>query len=237
MLRTIAFVDPRYNPRRPAARDAAAQSQLYITGAEEPEPVVAQQLMDEQGRVEKIAPPAVIADGTLLARMRGGDISAGEELVRRYYPTLIRYLQRLTASDTLAEELHQQTWLSVLEHLEKFEANSAGGGFKAWLFRIATNKANDHWRSAGREKAAKDGLRLVTDEALPAADHRLEATEQQHKLAAAIRQLPEIHRRVLLLRYYSGLKFIEIAQVIGCPLNTALGRMHKAMLKLRELMA
>jgi RNA polymerase sigma-70 factor (ECF subfamily) len=197
---------------------------------------VAQQVIDEKRRVDKIAPPVTVADEALLARMRGGDIAAGEELVRRHYPPLIRYLQRLTASEALAEELHQQTWLSVLEHLDKFEA-SGGGGFKAWLFRIATNKANDHWRSAGREKAAKDGLRLVTDETLPAADHRLESTEQQRKLAAAIRQLPEIHRRVLLLRYYSGLKFIEIAQVVGCPLNTALGRMHKAMLKLRELMA
>jgi RNA polymerase sigma-70 factor (ECF subfamily) len=215
------------------------------TGAEEPEPVVGQQqVIEELRRGEKIAPPPapsppVIADETLLARMRGGDISAGEELVRRHYPPLIRYLQRLTASDALAEELHQQTWLSVLEHLDRFEASGGGrgGGFKAWLFRIATNKANDHWRSAGRERAAKDGLRLVTDETLPAADHRLEATEQERKLAAAIRQLPENHRRVVLLRYYSGLKFIEIAQIVGCPLNTALGRMHKAMLKLRELMA
>ena len=56
------------------------------------------------------------------------------------------------------------------------------------------------------------------------------------KLAGAIHQLPENQRQVLLLRYYSNLKFIEIAEVVGCPLNTALGRMHKAMLKLKELM-
>jgi RNA polymerase sigma-70 factor (ECF subfamily) len=42
---------------------------------------------------------------------------------------------------------------------------------------------------------------------------------------------------VLVLRYYSNLKFVEIAEMLGCPLNTALGRMHKAMLKLKELMA
>ncbi len=39
-----------------------------------------------------------------------------------------------------------------------------------------------------------------------------------------------------MLRYYSGMKFVEIAQMLGCPLNTALGRMHKAMIKLKQLM-
>ena len=58
----------------------------------------------------------------------------------------------------------------------------------------------------------------------------------QEKLKAAIDQLPEAQRQVLLLRYYSNLKFVEIAEMLGCPLNTALGRMHKAMLKLKQLM-
>jgi RNA polymerase sigma-70 factor (ECF subfamily) len=78
--------------------------------------------------------------------LRGGDMKAAEQLVRRYREALVRYLQRLCRSEQLAEELHQQTWLSVLEHIAKFDA-TAGGGFKAWLFRIATNKANDHWRA------------------------------------------------------------------------------------------
>ena len=136
----------------------------------------------------------------------------------------------------MAEELHQQTWLSVLEHREKFDSSSGGGGFKAWLFRIATNKANDHWRSRGRERAAKEGLKLVTEGEAPEAGHRLHGSEQETKLKRAIEQLPEPQRQVLVLRYYSNLKFVEIADMLGCPLNTALGRMHKAMLKLKELM-
>lgn len=180
---------------------------------------------------------AAAADDALLTRAKAGDVSAGEELVRRYHVPLRRYLLRLTGSDAVTEELHQQTWLSVLEHADRFNPRVIGGGFKAWLFRIATNKANDYWRSAGRERSAKDGLRLITDEQSPAADQRMESAEQERKLQAAITQLPEAQRQVLLLRYYSGLKFIEIAEVLGCPLNTALGRMHKAMLKLKELMS
>src|SRR5881394_2081021 len=120
-----------------------------------------------------IASPASPADEPLLRRLRAGETAAGEVLVRRYHQPLMRYLQRLTGSDHLAEELHQQTWLSVMDHLDRFDAKSSGGGFKAWLFRIATNKANDLWRSRGREKTAKEGLKLVTEEEGPEASFRM----------------------------------------------------------------
>src|SRR5689334_201648 len=165
--------------------------------------------------------PVVITDELLLQRLRDGEAQAGEELVRRHCQALMRYLYRLSGSEHLAEELHQQTWTSVLDHIDRFDAKSSSGGFKAWLFRIATNKANDHWRSAGREKAGKEGLRLVTEDQMPAAGYRLEATEQEQKLRHAIEQLPENQKQVVLLKYYSGLKFVEIAEMLGCPLNTA----------------
>lgn len=157
--------------------------------------------------------------------------------MKRYCESLMRYLHRLVGNENLAEELHQQTWLSVLDHIEKFDASSsAAGGFKAWLFRIATNKANDYWRSSGREVAAKRGMRLVTPDSAPDASQRLDVSEQGMKLRRAIALLPEPQRQVLMLRYYSNLKFVEIAEQLGCPLNTALGRMHKAMIKLKQLM-
>src|SRR4051794_30989676 len=151
---------------------------------------------------------AVDSDESLMERLRQGDAVAGDVLVKRYYPTLIRYLQRLVGNE-LAEELLQQTWLSVLDHADKFDPKTAGGGFKAWLFRIATNKANDHWRSRGREKAAKEGLKLLIDDELPHAGHRLEGTEQDQRLRRAIELLPEAQRQVLLLRYYGNMKFID----------------------------
>lgn len=175
-------------------------------------------------------------DEALVLRLREGDTRAGEALARRYAQPLLRYLHRLSGSEQSAEELHQQTWLSALEHLEKFDASGSPGGFKAWLFRIATNKATDLWRSRGREKSAQEGLRRVTSLEGPDAADRPQTDEQVARLRRAVDQLPEAQREVLLLRYYSEMKFVEIAALLGCPLNTALGRMHKAMLKLKDLM-
>jgi RNA polymerase sigma-70 factor, ECF subfamily len=181
-------------------------------------------------------PSAQVSDEALVDRLRSGQATAGEELVGRHGRPLLRYLQKLVGSDQLAEELHQQTWLSVLDHLDRFDSAAGGGGFKAWLYRIATNKANDHWRFRSREKSAREGLKLASELEGPDASLRLEGAEQVGKLRQAIEKLPANQKQVLLLRYYSGLKFVEIAQTLGCPLNTALGRMHKAMIKLKELM-
>ena len=190
--------------------------------------------MDARVPPEETTP---VSDESLVRRLLAGDEWAGEDLARRHCSSLLRYLQRLVRSEQIAEELHQQTWTSVLESLEKFDLTSSSGGFKAWLYRIATNKAHDHWRSQGREKKVKAGLRLITDELAPDASHRMEGAEAEKKLRAAIELLPDNQKEILLLRYYANLRFVEIAQMLGCPLNTALGRMHKAMIRLRQLLA
>lgn len=184
----------------------------------------------------EVQAPAAVSDETLVDRLRAGQTQAGEELVTRHCRPLIKYLQKLVGNDQMAEELHQQTWLSVLDHLDHFDSAAGGGGFKAWLYRIATNKANDHWRFRSRERAAREGMRLVSDQVGSDASLPLESAEQADQLRRAIEKLPENQKQVLLLRYYSGLKFVDIARTLGCPLNTALGRMHKAMQKLKELM-
>jgi RNA polymerase sigma-70 factor (ECF subfamily) len=177
-----------------------------------------------------------VSDEELVQRMREGEAAAAETLCRRYHQALFRYLQRIGGNEHIAEELHQQTWVSVLEHLDRFDPSSSPGGFKAWLFRIATNKGNDLWRSRGREKATKESLKRIVDQTSPEASAPMEGGEQVERLRREIERLPEPQRKVLMLRYYSGMKFVEIAQILGCPLNTALGRMHKAILKLRSAM-
>jgi len=180
--------------------------------------------------------PSLSSDELLVARLRSGDAAAGETLVDRHCEALLRYLQKLTRSRHAAEELHQQTWTSVLDHLDRFNA-SVSGGFKAWLFRIATNKVNDYWRSRGREIVVMEGLRLVRDTESVDPSARIDMDEQVGQLKQAIEQLPVNQKQVVMMRYYGDMKFVEIAQALGCPLNTALGRMHKAMLRLKQAMS
>lgn len=179
---------------------------------------------------------SVVSDEMLAAHLQRGDAVAGDQLVRRYAKPLLGYLTRLTGNGQLAEEVHQQTWLSALEHMDRYDAGSGAGSFKAWLFRIATNKATDVWRSRARQRKVEDGLRLMADETEPDASSQLEASEVQSKVQQAIDMLPEAQKQVVLMRYYAKMKFTEIAQTLGCPLNTALGRMHKATLKLQEML-
>jgi RNA polymerase sigma-70 factor, ECF subfamily len=179
--------------------------------------------------------PADVSDESLLAGLRHGDVSAGEALVGRYYAPLMRYLQRM-AGPRAAEDLHQQTWLSILSHLDRFVVSTKGGSFRGWLFRIATNKTKDHWRSLSREKSAKEGLKRTIDGETPWAGHAADGAEQQEKLRRALEQLPQTQREVLLLRYYSNMKFVDIAAILGCPVNTALTRAHKGLIKLRQSM-
>lgn len=233
MVRSFARTHARALKARTRANESAVKSSMS-----KPAPLFGPAAVRASDRGTRVAPPTAAAppDEALVRQLKAGDAVAGAELVQRYEGLLMGYLRRLAGSDHLAEELHQATWLSVLEHLEKFDAaGSAVGGFKAWLFRIATNKANDWWRRNGRERAAQQDLRLAgAEEHEP--PNPTDVREQVAKLESAIAKLPEAQREVLLLRYYSGLKFVEIAATLGCPLNTALGRMHKAMNKLKRLM-
>lgn len=176
-----------------------------------------------------------VDDTVLVRQLQDGDPRAAEQLVERYVRPLGGYLRRLSGSDAVAEELFQQTWLSVLEHINRFDPNAEHANFKAWLFRIASNKAFDRHRRTKRDRKAFDTLRLTHAEASTAeAEGGLVRGEDAVRVRAAVEQLPEAQRQVVLLRYYGGLKFVEIAEMLGCPLNTALGRMHKAIKKLRS---
>jgi RNA polymerase sigma-70 factor (ECF subfamily) len=175
------------------------------------------------------------SDESLVLRLRAGDVAAGEALVARHYLPLMRYLQRI-AGPRAAEDLHQQTWVSVLAHVDRFVAAPDTSSFRGWLFRIASNKTKDHWRSARREKAAKEGVSRIVEIESPWAGSRADGAEQQDKLRRAIEQLPQAQRDVLMMRYYGNFKFVEIAEILGCPVNTALTRAHKGLIRLREAM-
>jgi RNA polymerase sigma factor (sigma-70 family) len=175
------------------------------------------------------------SDEELMAALVAGDTAALELLVQRHHHLLLGYLYRFLGGDrTLAEDLVQETFLRVIQHMHQ----SLPRSFKAWLYAIATNLARDHHKSAARNHVtpcAEQVLLLMQDPAPGPEDVAL-ATEQEYLLLAALSQISEDYRATLLLRYYNGLRLHEIADTLHIPLGTVKSRLSTGLRQMREVL-
>lgn len=158
-----------------------------------------------------------------------GDRSALARLYDALSGGLYGFLLGMAGQPALAEDLLQQTFLIAIERLPRRKK----GNVRAWLYTIAHNLAIDAIRA--RRRVTVSVLPDDPDPA-PSPTHRLEAGELVEQLHAEVARLPDSQREVLLLRYHGGLSFKQIAELLGCPLNTALTRAHYGLRKLREAM-
>lgn len=177
----------------------------------------------------------------LLRRAQRSEPAALATLVERYSPRVFGLLMRLTGARDVAEDLMQETFLRMVRTLDRYEHV---GKFESWLFRIAANLARDRARQRGRRGAMTsldanwedgDARAAATADRVDAnPQDRLEQQEDADRLVAALGQLSESEREVLLLRHYSDLSFREIADMLKIPLGTALARAHRGLKHLRE---
>ena len=177
----------------------------------------------------------------LLAQCRAGDKSAWDALVDAYWQRLYGFAWQSTKNRDLAHDLVQETFLRVVQKLERYDHRDK---FDAWLFRILVNLIRDHSRSRVRRPVRStvidtstgaemtDDMAARTGQPSDPIDHQ----EEVQSLYAALEQLPEIDRQVLLLRHYGEMPFKDIAKMLHCPLGTVLARAHRALGKLRITM-
>jgi RNA polymerase sigma-70 factor (ECF subfamily) len=167
-----------------------------------------------------------------------GNPAAIDRLVSKYGRSLLGYLRATTRNAHDAEEVFQDTWLKAMRKIAYFK----GGSFKAWLTTIARNCVIDRARKS-RPTASLDreldeeGTRVVDlmeDEAAPKPEAGMGAAERSARIREAVGALPEALKEVFLLRVEQEMPFAEIASMLGIPLNTALGRMHYAVTRLRK---
>lgn len=180
-------------------------------------------------------------DTAALQAYLSGNLNALDDLIRRYRTPLYGYALSMSGHPAEADDIFQETWLRVIRHAGRFRR----GTFQGWMMRIAHNVAVDRFRrrrpTASLDKAtdAQGGetlLNLIADPQ-PDAAQQLESTDQQTRIWRAIDQLPVEQREVFVLRTQSELPFKTIAAIQGVPLNTALGRMHYAVQRLRQRLA
>lgn len=180
------------------------------------------------------------SDDTLVERIReGGDMRAAEMLLQRYQTEVFGFLMTMLRKQHDAEDVLQESFTRALKGLSNYRES---GQFRAWLYRIARNEAVSLVRKRRRFVSLEPTIgadsveREAVDESVPSPDARILAEERAGRFREALAQLPPEEREVATLRLDRELSFKEIATVVGCPLNTALGRMHNAKRRLRDLL-
>ena len=173
-------------------------------------------------------------DAELVRRAVDGDDGAFEALVLRYETPLRKLVYGYVLDWQAAEDVAQDAFLLAYRKLGSLGEAAA---FKSWLYRIAINRAHDKLRRSARRGRRLD--RNVRDEALaelPAAgaESAVEARLLRRSLVRALARLPKEQRTAVVLKDVAGMKYVEIAELLGCPIGTAQIRVHRGRQKLRR---
>src|SRR5690606_29678666 len=146
-------------------------------------------------------------------------------------PMLVRLVSRHLRSEELAREVVQQTFFQLHAARHDFRSDAK---LRPWVFTIAMNLVREHYRRASRRKE------LALDEARLVARERerppLEGRERASLLHAAMAQLPENQREVVVLHFFEERPFAEVAQIVGSTEGAVRVRAHRAYKRLKELL-
>ncbi len=187
-------------------------------------------------------PIELAADSTdeLMSKVRRGDLSAYQELIRRYQKKVFRVISGYHRDPEDAMEVLQDTFLKVYTARATWERRTS---FPAWLYRIAINASIDRYRR--RDKGKISSLEDIMESRIQKSPvfapsrsplDRLRQEERRRLLEDAVRRLPRRQREVLSLRYFGEMRLEEIAQVLECPLGTVKSNLHKAVNGLKALL-
>ena len=185
---------------------------------------------------------AQYTDDELAGLIKNGNTAAFDCLIDRYYKGLFNFLLRMLANREDAEDALQETFLRAAAGMEKYRME---GKFKSWLFAIANNLAVSEIRQRKRRKLLSpfksdrnDAGYVNPVDYLPDESYEPARAAENKELAGllenAVSALPFEQRQVFVLRHAAELSFKEISEALNIPVNTALGRMHYAMKKLKN---
>jgi RNA polymerase sigma-70 factor (ECF subfamily) len=180
----------------------------------------------------------------LIAKLRAGDEAAFRELIATYHPMLVRVARAYVPTQTAAEEVAADTWLAVLEGIDRFQERSS---LKTWLFRILTNKAKTRGM---RERRSLPFSALESDDSSVDPDRfhgpehqwpghwaappqgfpeeRLLAGETRDVVERAIAALPPAQRAVISLRDIEGWDAEEVCNALTLSETNQRVLLHRA---------
>ena len=178
-----------------------------------------------------------LTDAQLLERDAGGDENAFRELVARYKDSLYTFLRRYLNKQDLIEDVFQDTFLKLHSSRDSFDMNRP---LRPWLFMIAANKAKDTIRKLQKTREIPIGTivnsdelsftevlnTIASDNATPTSE--LEKNEKALLVKEVISIMPVNSREILLLAYFNGFSYKQIAEMLDIPIGTVKSRLHTA---------
>jgi RNA polymerase sigma-70 factor (ECF subfamily) len=189
--------------------------------------------------IEKVNEP-VSEELGLVRAAKAGDVSAFEQLVRRYDRNVFRIAQHITQNREDAEDVVQDAFLKAYENLQNFQEQSK---FYTWLVRIAVNEALMRLRRRRPErmvsldedvKTEEDSMPREVADWSPNPEQQYSQEELRDILTRTIQGLPSSFRTVFVLRDVEGLSTEETAEALGLSIPAVKSRLLRARLQLRE---
>ena len=171
--------------------------------------------------------------GLLQAVAANQDTDAFQALFTWYAPRIKSVMRRQGADEVMAEELSQETLLTVWRKSHLFDPTKAGPS--TWIFTIARNLRIDRFRKENRPELDPNDPALVP-EAEQQADVALETKDREKLVRKCLQALPEDQREVVRLSYIEGLAHPEIAKRLEIPLGTVKSRLRLSFQKLRPML-
>lgn len=172
---------------------------------------------------------AELHDVQLLRRVAEQDHLAFEALYRSFFPRLTRFLDRMTRSTNLIEEIVNDTMYVVWRKADTFDRTSK---VSTWIFSIAYRTALKAFRAV--DQPVEDDFGHIEAEAADEPDSVMGQRQLQASVSKAIDALPFEQRTVVNLAYYHSMGYQEIAETMDCPVNTVKTRMFHARKRLKS---
>lgn len=163
----------------------------------------------------------------LIQRIEHGDAEAVEELVKRFYPEILRYCLWHAPDRSLAEDAVQETFYKAIRYFTHYVHK---GKFKSFLYQIAANTCIDMRRKKWQTEISFEELNVDPSYL----DPTFEEIHANFTLKQLVRSLPEETQEIVLLRFGQDLSLREIGEVIGLPLRTVQSKLRSALKRLKK---
>ena len=167
----------------------------------------------------------------LIRQIKEGRRECLDELIKLYYPVILRYCMWHMPDKESAQDATQETFLKLVRFIDRY---SHKGQFKAFLYKIAANTCIDIKRKTASPELSLDAFPDWTLPIAPLTENGFQAAEDRQQLSSALACLNSEQRELILLRYGQELTLKEISAVTGLPLRTVQTRLRRAVQKLNK---